>query len=50
MYINYYADNVGGIIRNMIGSISKDQVYQNVLPLIKDLIKDDNQDVRKGGI
>ena len=50
MYIYFYADNVGGIIRNMIGSISKDQAYQNVLPLIKDLIKDDNQDVRKGGI
>lgn len=34
----------------MIGSISKDHAYQNVLPLIKDLMKDDNQDVRKGGI
>lgn len=42
--------NVGGIIRNMIGSISKDQAYQNVQPLIKDLMKDDNQEVRKGGI
>lgn len=42
--------NVGGIIKNMIGSISKDQAYQNVLPLIKDLMKDDNQEVRKGGI
>ena len=34
----------------MIGSISKDQAYQNVLPLIKELMKDDNQEVRKGGI
>lgn len=34
----------------MIGSISKDQAYQNVQPLIKDLMKDDNQEVRKGGI
>ena len=42
--------NVGGIIRNMIGAISKDQAYQNVQPLIKDLMKDDNQEVRKGGI
>jgi hypothetical protein len=35
--------NVGGIIKNMIQSISKDQAYQNVQPLIKDLMKDDNQ-------
>ena len=34
----------------MIGAISKDQAYQNVQPLIKDLMKDDNQEVRKGGI
>jgi serine/threonine-protein phosphatase 2A regulatory subunit A len=34
----------------MIQSISKDQAYQNVQPLIKDLMKDDNQEVRKGGI
>jgi len=34
----------------MVGAISKDQAYQNVLPLIKDLMKDDNQEVRKGGI
>jgi hypothetical protein len=34
----------------MIGAISKDQAYQNVLPLIKDLMEDDNQEVRKGGI
>ena len=34
----------------MVPSISKDQAYQNVLPLIKDLMKDDNQEVRKGGI
>ena len=34
----------------MIQSISKDQAYQSVQPLIKDLMKDDNQEVRKGGI
>lgn len=34
----------------MVGSISKDQAYQNVQPLIKELMKDDNQEVRKGGI
>ena len=34
----------------MIQAISNDQAYQNVQPLIKDLMKDDNQEVRKGGI
>ena len=34
----------------MLHSIHKDQAYQNVLPLIKDLMKDDSQEVRKGGI
>ena len=34
----------------MVGSISKDQAYQNIQPLIKDLMKDDQQEVRKGGI
>lgn len=34
----------------MVPSISKDQAYQNIQPLIKDLMKDDNQEVRKGGI
>lgn len=41
---------MGGVIKNMVSAISKDQAYQNVLPLIKDLMKDDNQEVRKGGI
>lgn len=50
MYTISNIANVGGIIRNMIGAISKDQAYQNVQPLIKDLMKDDNQEVRKGGI
>ncbi len=50
MYMISNIANVGGIIRNMIGAISKDQAYQNVQPLIKDLMKDDNQEVRKGGI
>ena len=34
----------------MVGSISKDQAYQNIQPLIKELMKDDQQEVRKGGI
>ncbi len=34
----------------MVQAISKDQAYQNVQPLIKELIKDDNQETRKGGI
>ena len=50
MYTIVNKANVGGIIRNMIGAISKDQAYQNVQPLIKELMKDDNQEVRKGGI
>jgi hypothetical protein len=50
MYTISNKANVGGIIRNMIGAISKDQAYQNVQPLIKELMKDDNQEVRKGGI
>ena len=41
---------MGPIIKNMVQAISKDQAYQNVQPLIKDLMKDDNQEVRKGGI
>jgi hypothetical protein len=43
MYFFDNIANVGGIIRNMVGSISKDQAYQNVQPLIKDLMKDDSQ-------
>lgn len=50
MYLLFYPANVGGILKNMIQSISKDQAYQNVQPLIKELMKDDNQEVRKGGI
>jgi hypothetical protein len=34
----------------MLHSIHKDQAYQNVQPLIKELMKDDSQEVRKGGI
>lgn len=35
--------HVGGILKNMLVAISKDQSYQSVQPLIKDLMKDDNQ-------
>ncbi len=34
---------VGGILKNMLQAIYKDQCYQTVQPLIKDLMKDDNQ-------
>ena len=34
----------------MLHSVHKDQAYQNVQPLIKELMKDDSQEVRKGGI
>lgn len=34
---------VGGILKNMLQSISKDQCYQTIQPLIKDLMRDDNQ-------
>jgi len=34
---------VGSILKNMLQAISKDQCYQAILPLIKDLMKDDNQ-------
>jgi hypothetical protein len=42
--------NVGIILKNTIQAVSKDQAYQSVQPLIKELMKDDNQEVRKGGI
>ena len=35
--------NVGLILKNIIQAISKDQAYQNIQPLIRDLMKDDNQ-------
>lgn len=38
-----YLAYVGGILKNMLQAISKDQCYQTILPLIKDLMKDDNQ-------
>lgn len=42
--------NVGAVIKNMVQSVSKDQAYQNIQPLIKELMRDDSQEVRKGGI
>ena len=35
--------NVGPVLKNMMSGISKDQAYQNVQPLIKDLMKDEQQ-------
>jgi hypothetical protein len=41
---------MGGVLTNILPFIAKDQIYQAIQPLIKDLMKDDNQEVRKGGI
>ena len=41
---------MGGALNNILPFIAKDQIYQAIQPLIKDLMKDDNQEVRKGGI
>ena len=35
--------SVGAVLKNMIKGTSKDLAYQNILPLIKDLMKDDVQ-------
>mgnify|MGYP000874315818 FL=1 len=35
--------NACHVIKSMIPSISKDQAYQNIQPLIKELMKDENQ-------
>ena len=40
--------NASMVIRSMIPSVSKDQAYQMIQPLIKDLMKDESQEVRKG--
>ena len=40
--------NVGVAIKTMIETVSKDQAYQNLLPLIKELMNDESQEVRKG--
>lgn len=40
----------GNVLSTMIKYVPKDQVYQTIQPLIKDLMKDDSQEVRKGGI
>ena len=41
---------MGHVLTNILPFIAKDQIYQAIQPLIKDLMKDDNQEVRKGGI
>lgn len=41
---------VGGVITNVLPFIAKDQIYQTLQPLIKELLKDDIQEVRKGAI
>ena len=34
---------MGGVLTNILPFIPKDQIYQAIQPLIKDLMKDDNQ-------
>lgn len=38
------------VVGNIIASVAKDIVYQKFLPLILELSKDDNQEVRQGAI
>lgn len=45
--VRFHSSNV---LSTMIKYISKDQVYQTIQPLIKELLKDESQEVRKGGI
>ena len=40
----------GIILSAMIKFVEKDEAYQTIQPLIKDLLKDENQEVRKGGL
>ena len=40
----------GDVLTNILHFIPKEQIYQTVLPLIKDILKDDHQEIRKGGI
>ncbi len=35
--------NLTSVLGNIVGIISKDLAYQKILPLITDLMKDDNQ-------
>lgn len=41
---------IASVVGNIIASVAKDVVYQKFLPLIVDLSKDDNQEVRQGAI
>lgn len=40
--------NLTAVLSNITGIIPKDQAYQRLLPLISDMMKDDNQDARQG--
>lgn len=42
--------NVTSVLCNVVSLVPKDQAYQKLLPLISDMMKDDNQDVRQGAI
>ena len=41
---------MGRVLTNILPFMPKDQIYQAIQPLIKNLMKDDNQEVRKGDI
>lgn len=41
---------ITNVIGNIIASVPKDLVYQKLLPLVVELSKDDNQDVRQGSL
>lgn len=41
---------ITSVVGNMIASVAKDIVYQKFLPLILELSRDDNQEVRQGAI
>lgn len=40
--------NVTSVLCNVVSLVPRDQAYQKLLPLISDMMKDDNQDVRQG--
>lgn len=39
---------ITNVLGNIVGLVPKDLAYQKLLPLINEMMKDDNQDVRQG--
>lgn len=39
---------ITNVLGSIVGLVPKDLAYQKLLPLIGDLMKDDNQEVRQG--